>query len=75
MDESEPCMDALERYVEAYDALQQYKKEIREATKERTAEVNELGEALRSEMIAKGLDELEFNDRVIQLETKLQISK
>lgn len=67
--------ELLERYVQAHDALVQYKKEVREATKERNAELGELADALRAEMLEKGLDEVEYNDRVIQLATRLQISK
>lgn len=65
----------LEQYMLTNDALVQYKKEVREATKEKNAELEELGEQLRAEMIEQGVDELEYNDRVVTLKTKLHIAK
>ena len=62
-------------YVQAYDELQQYKKEVREMTKRRSEELAEMADALHQAMNDHGLDEVEYEGRTISVQSKIIVNK
>ena len=65
----------VQQYLEAHDELAEYKKSVRETTKERTLEVQALADSLREAMVEHGEDEVEWEGRVVTLDTRLKVSK
>lgn len=62
-------------YVQAYDELQEHKKEVREITKRRTEELAQMADALHQAMNDHGLDEVEYEGRTISVQSKIIVNK